>query len=232
MESSVSVRVLRENLSRYLERVKAGEAFVVTERGNEVARLTPSGAGHSGLARLIAERRASIPRGALHCRVVRRLISVCAQEVADGDMAELVLAACRADVQVMGARALRRLGEEVVVGRLRGRGEQVSQPLQRRDVPLQPLDGRDGELKVEDRLGRKPRHRRRAHVLQADGLLAQRLRDAKQLRRGQSRPGRIVVHDAHGRVEAVVQRRMPLHAHRLTVPLPERTHARRRRSDR
>ncbi len=65
MESSVGVRELRQNLSRYLERVKAGEAFVVTERGSEVARLTPSGARQSALARLIAERGATIPQGDL-----------------------------------------------------------------------------------------------------------------------------------------------------------------------
>lgn len=65
MESSVGVRELRQNLSRYLERVKAGEAFVVTERGSEVARLTPSGGGQSALARLIAERGATIPQGDL-----------------------------------------------------------------------------------------------------------------------------------------------------------------------
>lgn len=65
MESSVGVRELRQNLSRYLERVKAGEAFVVTERGTEVARLTPSDGNPSGLARLIAERGATIPRGDL-----------------------------------------------------------------------------------------------------------------------------------------------------------------------
>ena len=65
MDATVGVRELRQNLSRYLDRVKAGEAFVVTERGAEVARLTPSGARHSGLARLIAERGASIPRGDL-----------------------------------------------------------------------------------------------------------------------------------------------------------------------
>lgn len=65
MDVSVGVRELRQNLSRYLERVKAGEAFVVTERGSEVARLTPSGGGQSGLARLIAERRSSIPHGDL-----------------------------------------------------------------------------------------------------------------------------------------------------------------------
>ena len=61
----MGVRELRQNLSRYLERVKAGEAFVVTERGSEVARLTPSGGRRSALARLIAERGATIPQGDL-----------------------------------------------------------------------------------------------------------------------------------------------------------------------
>lgn len=45
MAATVGVRELRQNLSRYLERVKEGESLVVTERGREVARLTPSGAG-------------------------------------------------------------------------------------------------------------------------------------------------------------------------------------------
>lgn len=65
MESTVGVRELRQNLSRYLQRVKAGEAFVVTERGSEVARLTPSGGRQGALARLIAERGATIPQGNL-----------------------------------------------------------------------------------------------------------------------------------------------------------------------
>jgi prevent-host-death family protein len=39
---TVGVRELRQNLSRYLERVKAGETLTVTERGHEVARLVPS----------------------------------------------------------------------------------------------------------------------------------------------------------------------------------------------
>jgi prevent-host-death family protein len=38
----VGVRELRQNLSRYLERVKEGETLTVTERGHEVARLVPS----------------------------------------------------------------------------------------------------------------------------------------------------------------------------------------------
>jgi prevent-host-death family protein len=39
--ANVGVRELRQNLSRYLGRVKAGEALVVTEHGREVARLVP-----------------------------------------------------------------------------------------------------------------------------------------------------------------------------------------------
>jgi len=65
MSNVVGVRELRQNLSRYLERVKAGEGFIVTERGEEVARLTPSARHETPLAQLIAERGASIPRGDL-----------------------------------------------------------------------------------------------------------------------------------------------------------------------
>jgi prevent-host-death family protein len=65
MPSSVGVRELRQNLSRYLDQVKQGESFVVTERGREVARLTPSGPPDSAIARLVAERGATMPRGDL-----------------------------------------------------------------------------------------------------------------------------------------------------------------------
>jgi len=61
----VGVRELRQNLSRYLVEVKAGESFVVTERGHEVARLTPSGPLDSPIARLVIERGATMPRGDL-----------------------------------------------------------------------------------------------------------------------------------------------------------------------
>lgn len=40
--ASVGVRELRQNLSRYLARVKAGEALEVTEHGRLVARLSPA----------------------------------------------------------------------------------------------------------------------------------------------------------------------------------------------
>ena len=63
--NQVGVRELRQNLSRYLVEVKAGESFVVTERGREVARLTPSGPADSPIARLAAERGATMPRANL-----------------------------------------------------------------------------------------------------------------------------------------------------------------------
>ena len=37
----VGVRELRNNLSRYLERVQAGEEVIVTERGRAIARVLP-----------------------------------------------------------------------------------------------------------------------------------------------------------------------------------------------
>ena len=67
--NQVGVRELRQNLSRYLVQVKAGESFVVTERGREVARLTPSGPADSPIARLVSERGATMPRGDLLARV-------------------------------------------------------------------------------------------------------------------------------------------------------------------
>lgn len=58
---SVGVRELRQNLSHYLRGVKDGGSFRVTERGREVARLVPSGPTDSPIARLVAERGATMP---------------------------------------------------------------------------------------------------------------------------------------------------------------------------
>jgi prevent-host-death family protein len=50
----VGVRELRNNLSRYLERVRSGEEVVVTDRGHAIARVLPIG-GERVLDRLVAE---------------------------------------------------------------------------------------------------------------------------------------------------------------------------------
>jgi prevent-host-death family protein len=59
MADAVGVRELRQNLSKYLDRVKAGEDLVVTEHGREVARLVPVDAG--AYAELAAGFGASVP---------------------------------------------------------------------------------------------------------------------------------------------------------------------------
>lgn len=66
MSATVGVRELRQNLSKYLDRVKEGESLVVTERGKEVARLVPSGKPMTEYQRrLVEEYGATIAEGDL-----------------------------------------------------------------------------------------------------------------------------------------------------------------------
>jgi prevent-host-death family protein len=66
MSSTVGVRELRQNLSKYLDRVKAGETLTVTERGKEVARLVRSGPDVDPFYVELAEKYgATIPKGDL-----------------------------------------------------------------------------------------------------------------------------------------------------------------------
>lgn len=56
----VGVRELRQNLSVYLDRVKAGETLEVTEHGEPVARLTPRSAKPMSIIdQMIADGRAT-----------------------------------------------------------------------------------------------------------------------------------------------------------------------------
>jgi len=59
---TVGVRELRQNLSRYLERVRAGELLDVTARGQVVARLVPAGDSVDPYAELAARHGVSPPR--------------------------------------------------------------------------------------------------------------------------------------------------------------------------
>jgi prevent-host-death family protein len=61
----VGVRELRQNLSVYLRRVRAGQTLEVTERGEPVALLVPLPAAGSALSRLVASGRATSPAGDL-----------------------------------------------------------------------------------------------------------------------------------------------------------------------
>ncbi|MBV9818004.1 MAG: type II toxin-antitoxin system Phd/YefM family antitoxin [Solirubrobacterales bacterium] len=74
MSDTVGVRELRQNLSRYLERVKEGEDLVVTERGRAVARLVPAGA--DAYVELAAQFGATVPLEPLE-NIVKQITSPC-----------------------------------------------------------------------------------------------------------------------------------------------------------
>lgn len=86
----VGVRDLRQNLSSFLHQVKEGQSFVVTERGREVARLTPSGPPDSPIARLVAERGATLP-----CADLLAVAAAGGRGPAGGPPSEQVLAEMR-----------------------------------------------------------------------------------------------------------------------------------------
>jgi prevent-host-death family protein len=60
-DKQVGVRELRQNLSRYLERIKRGERLEVTERGRPVAVLAPLPPAAGAMARLVAAGRLTAP---------------------------------------------------------------------------------------------------------------------------------------------------------------------------
>jgi prevent-host-death family protein len=45
--ASVGVRALRDNLSRYLRRVREGESPVITDHGKPIGELTPAASGRT-----------------------------------------------------------------------------------------------------------------------------------------------------------------------------------------
>ena len=53
----VGIRELRQHLSRYAKRVRAGESFIVTDRGEEIGLFSPSPQRMNPLDRLEAEGR-------------------------------------------------------------------------------------------------------------------------------------------------------------------------------
>jgi prevent-host-death family protein len=60
-DKQVGVRELRQNLSKYLERIKRGERLEVTERGRAVAVLAPLPPAEGAMARLAAAGRLTPP---------------------------------------------------------------------------------------------------------------------------------------------------------------------------
>ena len=142
---------------------------------------------------------------ALQRLVPRRLFGVDAQEIANGHVPELVVATRGADMEVMGPGSPSRLGEKVEIRRVRVGHEEIPEALERLDVPCARLDGRHRHLEVEDRLCGQPGDGGGADVLGPDRQGPEGLLDATELGLGPLKPLGIVVDDADGGVEAVVQ---------------------------
>ena len=62
IDDRVGIRELRQYLTRYIERVKAGETLRVTDRGRAVALLTPLPERATALDRLVAAGRVARAR--------------------------------------------------------------------------------------------------------------------------------------------------------------------------
>lgn len=62
---SVGVREARQHLSRYLERVRQGESFTVTDHGHPVAVLAPIPRDDDPLAAMVAAGLVDPPKGPL-----------------------------------------------------------------------------------------------------------------------------------------------------------------------
>lgn len=69
---TIGVRELRRDASRWLARVRAGEAFLVTDRGRPVARLSPV-AEPVGFHALLADGRIAPGTGRAMAEVLTRL---------------------------------------------------------------------------------------------------------------------------------------------------------------
>jgi prevent-host-death family protein len=71
--SEVGIRDLKNGLSKYIDRVEAGEEVIVTDRGRPVARLSPIDAAHDRLADLVAAGVVRPPASGTRHRARRRI---------------------------------------------------------------------------------------------------------------------------------------------------------------
>jgi prevent-host-death family protein len=89
MSDKVGIRELRQDLSRYIRRVRAGEKLVVTERGRSVAVLSPWAEEGDIVDRLVAEGRMRRGNGGLLAvRALEREVSRAGSEALAQERAE------------------------------------------------------------------------------------------------------------------------------------------------
>jgi prevent-host-death family protein len=91
MAERVGIRELRQDLSRYLRRVRAGERLIVTERGTPLAVLEPWAEEGDQIGRLVADGRARRGEGSLlEVAPIRRTVSRDASDALAEERAERV----------------------------------------------------------------------------------------------------------------------------------------------
>lgn len=88
MMKSTGIKELRSSLTETLERVKAGESVVVTERGEPIARLVPIEPEGDRIARLI---RAGVLRAPLQTLDVEAFLKLPRLEDPEGFLVRAVL---------------------------------------------------------------------------------------------------------------------------------------------
>ncbi len=89
VSDKVGIRELRQDLSRYIRRVRAGEKLIVTERGRSVAVLSPWAEEGDVLDRLVAEGRMRRGRGdLLAVKPIERPVSRAGSEALAQERAE------------------------------------------------------------------------------------------------------------------------------------------------
>ncbi len=98
-----------------------------------------------------------------------------------------------------------RLGEQVKVRRVGVRDEQIPEALQRLEVCRARVHGRHRDLEVENRLRRQPGDGCGADVFEPRRQSTEGSLDAAELDCGPLSPPAVMLDDADGRVEAVVE---------------------------
>ena len=89
MSDRVGIRELRQDLSRYLRRVRSGERLIVTERGRPLAVIAPWAEEADMLDRLVVEGRARRGTGGLlTVRPLKRPVSRAGSEALAEERAE------------------------------------------------------------------------------------------------------------------------------------------------
>jgi prevent-host-death family protein len=116
---TIGVRELRQQASRYLERVAAGESFLVTEYGKPVAVLA------STMAAVRAESDAVLER-LVEARVYPSVDAAVAADVED--LARTVRARLTGDAIVAGYRRRPQTDDDVTVARLAGMRAIAAEP--------------------------------------------------------------------------------------------------------